>query len=171
MLLTNKDLLVHYVTKKPLRLACDASAYGLGAVISHVMPNGEERPIAFAFRTLSSSEKAYAQVKKETLGIIFGVKRFHKYLYGRKFTLMTDYKSLVTIFGLKSGIPILAAARMQRWALILIAYQYDIEYRRSDDHGNADALSRLPIKTDSETEEPNISILLMQINCLYLQET
>ena len=169
MLLTNKDLLVHYDTKKPLRLACDASAYGLGAVISHVMPNGEERPIAFAFRTLSSSEKAYAQVKKETLGIIFGVKRFHNNLYGRKFTLMTDYKPLVTIFGLQSGIPILAAARMQRWALILQAYQYDIEYRRSDDHGNA--LSRLPIKTDSETEEPNISILLMQIICLYLQET
>ena len=46
----------------------------------------------------------------------------------------------------KSGIPILAAARMQRWALLLAAYQYDIEYRSTAKHANADCMSRLPLK-------------------------
>ncbi|PIK58571.1 hypothetical protein BSL78_04477 [Apostichopus japonicus] len=108
------------------------------------MPNGEERPIAFASRTLSSSEKNYAQIEREALSLIFGVRKFHKFLYGRMFTLVTDHKPLTTILNPKSPIPTLAAARMQRWALILSAYTYNVEYRPSADHGNADALSRLP---------------------------
>lgn len=111
-------MLVHYDGNKQLKLACDASAYGLGAVISHIMDNGDERPIAFASRTLAPSEKNYAQLEKEALALIFGVKKFHKYLYGRRFTLVTDHKPLTTILGPKTGVPTLAAARMQRWALI-----------------------------------------------------
>ena len=153
--LQGSPLLVHYDLKKPLRLACDASAYGVGAVISHVMENGEERPIAFASRTLSASERNYSQIEKEALSIVFGVKKFHSYLYGRQFTLITDHKPLVTILGPKTGVPTLAAARMQRWALILAAYQYDIEYRKSAEHANADAMSRLvqsTVKDEFETE-------------------
>lgn len=74
-----------------LRLASDASPYGVGAIISHVLPSGEEHPIAFA----SPSEKNYAQIEKEALSIIFGVKMFHKYLYGRKFQLPTDLSRLL----------------------------------------------------------------------------
>ena len=142
--LSSDSLLVHYDAKKPLKLACDVSSYGVGAVISHVLKNGQERPIAFASRTLNKSEQNYAQIEKEALSIIFGVKKFHQYLYGRKFVLETDHKLLVAILGPKSGIPTLAAARMQRWAVILAAYDYDIVYRRSEDHSNADVLSRLP---------------------------
>ena len=140
-MITKSKLLVFYDMKKPLRLACDSSAYGVGAVVSHVMEDGTERPIAFASRTLSTSERNYAQVEKEALSLIFGVKKFHKYLYGRKFTLVTDHKPLVAIFGPKNGIPTLAAARMQRWALILSGYQYQIQYRPSPEHGNCDSLS------------------------------
>ncbi|XP_061735502.1 uncharacterized protein K02A2.6-like [Nerophis ophidion] len=143
LLLQNK-VLVHYNTRLPLRIACDASPYGVGAVISHVTEDGEERPVAFASRTLTEPERKYAQIEKEALAIIFGVKKFHKYLYGRKFTLITDHKPLLAILGPKSAVPTLAALRMQRWALILMAYNYEVEYKKSADHANADALSRLP---------------------------
>ena len=71
--LSSAEVLVHYDPSLPLQLACDASAYRVGAVISHVFPNGEERPIAYASRTLTSSEKNYAQIEKEALGLVFGV--------------------------------------------------------------------------------------------------
>ncbi len=67
-------LLVHYDPMKPLLLACDASSYRIGSVLSHVMDSGEERPVAYASRTLSSAEKNYSQLEKEGLAIIFGVK-------------------------------------------------------------------------------------------------
>ena len=82
--LTKAPVLAHYNSALPLRLAGDASPYGLGAVISHVYPDGSERPIAYASRTLSSSELNYAQVEKEALSLIFGLNFF---FFGLKFGL------------------------------------------------------------------------------------
>ena len=125
-------------------MAADASSYRIGAVVSHIYPDGSERPIAFTSRTLSKSERNYAQLEKEALSLVYGVWHFHRYLYGRCFTLVTDHKPILSP---RKGIPSLAAARLQRWAIILSAYQYQIEYKCTKDHGNADSLSRLPIPT------------------------
>ena len=83
-----------------------------------------------------------AQLEKEAASLIFGIKKFHQYLYGRKFT---DYKPLTAILGPKKGIPTLAAARLQRWAVLLSAYSYEIRFKPTADHANADGLSRLPL--------------------------
>lgn len=109
-------------------------------MISHRMPDGREKPIAYATRTLSKSEINYSQIEKEALGIIFGVQKFRDYLYGRKYLLITDHQPLVKIWGPKPGVPALAAARLQRWALLLSAYQYDIRYKLSAEHANAEGL-------------------------------
>lgn len=155
-MLVGSEVLTHYDPSLPIQLACDASPYGVGAVISHMMPNGVERPIAFASRTLNKAEANYAQLEREALGIIFGVRKFHQYLYGRKFMLLTDHRPLTTILGPHTGIPSLAASRLQRWALLLSGHLYDIKYRKADSHCNADGLSRLPLpvtKPELHTEE------------------
>lgn len=115
-LLCQESMLVHYDIKKPLKLFCDASPKGVGACLVHVMPSGEERPVVYASRSLSPAEQKYAQIEREGLAIIFSVRRFHQYLYGRAFTLVTDHQPLCKILGEKEGIAPLAAARMQRWA-------------------------------------------------------
>jgi len=103
-------VLAHYNPSLPLKLAADASAYSIGAVISHVYPDGTEKPIAYASRTLSSSERNYAQLEKEALSLVFGIQKFHSFLYGCEFTLYTDHKPLTTILNPKKEIPPLSAA-------------------------------------------------------------
>ena len=166
--LNSSKVLAHYDPSLPITMAGDASAYGIGSVISHILPDGSERPIAFASQTLSSSEKNYCQLEKEALSLVFGVKNFHQYLYGRKFTLITDHKPLLAILGPKKGIPPLAAVRLQRWSILLSAYNYDIQFKSTSAHANADGLSRLPI-SDNKTPDQSVEVSLFnvaQINCL-----
>ena len=112
-------VLTHFNLALPLRLASDASPYGIGAVMSHVLPNGIERPITFASRTLLTAERDYAQINKEALAIIWAVRKFHTYFYGRDFVLVTDHKPLTAIFNPERDLPALNVARLQRCALFL----------------------------------------------------
>uniref|UniRef100_A0A5S6Q9J0 RNA-directed DNA polymerase n=1 Tax=Trichuris muris TaxID=70415 RepID=A0A5S6Q9J0_TRIMR len=145
-ILTSSETLVHYDDKRPLVLATDACEVRVGAVLSHLFPCGEERPIAFASRALTETEKRYSTIDKEALAIIFGVTKFSQYLFGRRFTLETDHKPLERIFGEKREVPKIATNRLTRWALILSAYNYEVRYVPAKENAPADALSRLPVK-------------------------
>lgn len=116
----------------------------------NVDAKGQCRPIAYASRTLSKAETGYSQIEKEVLALVFGVKRFHYYLYGRTFVLVTDHKPLHTILGPKTGIPTIAAARLQRWAVLLSAYTYTLKFKSSAENADSNCLSRLPLPDHSE---------------------
>ena len=143
--LTEAPVLCIYDKYLPIKLACDASSYGIGAVLSHVYPDQSERPMAFASRTLNVSDKNYSQLDKEGLGVIFGIKKFNQYLFGRKFVLSTDNQALKYMLDKTAALPPLAASRIVRWQLFLAAYDFDVECKPSKKHANADMLSRLPI--------------------------
>lgn len=85
-------------------------------------------------RTLSPAEKRYSQLDKEGLAVIFGIKKFHKYLYGRVFTIYTDDKLLISLFNVKKPIPQMGSLRVQRWAVTLSAYEYNIVYKPGKHH-------------------------------------
>ena len=91
-LLLSSKVLTHFNQSLLLTLACDASAYGIGAILSHHMANGSEKPIGFVSRTLSKLEKGYPQIEKEALACVFGGRRFHDYLYGYHFLFQTNHR-------------------------------------------------------------------------------
>ncbi|MEE4247260.1 MAG: RNase H-like domain-containing protein, partial [Kangiellaceae bacterium] len=163
-LLLKSKALVHFDNNMEVTLECDSSQYGLGAVICHKI-DGIDRPIAFASRTLSSAEINYSQTEKEALALIFGIKRFHPYLYGRTFQLLTDHKPLVGLLREDKPIPAMASGRIQRWALLLSCYSYRLQYRQGASLLRADALSRLPLP-DSPTRTQPLAEVVLLMDCL-----
>uniref|UniRef100_A0A914WQW0 RNA-directed DNA polymerase n=1 Tax=Plectus sambesii TaxID=2011161 RepID=A0A914WQW0_9BILA len=153
-------MLTHYKPELPIIVAADASNEGIGAVIAHRLPDGRELPIAYASKTLTDTESRYPQIEKEALALMFGIKKFHQYLWGRHFLLRTDHQPLVKIFGSKKGLPTTAANCLQNYAITLMAYSFDIEYVNTLKFGKADGLSRLPSGEDVEFQP-----MMKKIDC------
>ena len=112
-------VLRYYSLDEEVTLQCDASQFGLGAVL---LQNGQ--PVAFASRTLTSAETRYAQIEKELLAIVFACEHFYLYVYGRyRVRVHTDHKPLETIEPLYS-----APKRLQRMLLRLQVFNIEVEY-------------------------------------------
>ena len=162
--LSSDVLLVHFDPGRKLAISCDASPYGIGAVLSHVYEHGTDRPIAYASWSLAPAEKKYSQIEKEGLAVVWGVKKFHLFLYGREFVILSDHKTLQFLFNEQKPVPTMASGLILRWALTLSAYKYHMEYRAGKDQGNVDALSRLPVgEAPLEVPIPGDTVLMLQM--------
>ena len=115
-LLTSSELLLHFNPELQIVLACDASAYGVGAVLAHCLPDGSERPVGCASRTLTKAEKNYSQWEREGLACIFGIKHFHAYLFGHSFDLVTDHQPLLALLNQHTETLSQVSARIRRWS-------------------------------------------------------
>ena len=160
-LLTSSKLLVHFNPQLPLLLACDASAYGIGAVLAHTMPDGSEQPIGYVSRTLNSAERNYSQLEKEGLSCVYGIKRFYAYLFGHPFTLITDHKPLLGLLDGQKPTSPQASARIRRWSLYMSTFEYTLKFRNTTAHANADALSRLPLPVEPAVSQLPPELVLL----------
>ena len=136
--LTSSPILAFPNEDDPFIIDCDASAVGLGCVLSQ-MQNKTERVIAFYSRTLNKLEWNYCTTRRELLAIVAAIKHFRHYLLGKKFLIRTDHSSLRWVTKCKTP-----EGQLARWLEVLSQYQFDIEYRPGRFHGNADGLSRRP---------------------------
>lgn len=128
----------------PVVLTCGASPTGIAAVLSHTI-NKEDRSIAFISRALTPSEQNYSQLDREALAIVFAVNKFYLYLFGRRFTLITDNTPLSRIFHQDAKLPVMSASRLLRYATILNGFDYVVKHKKSTDITHVDYLSRSPL--------------------------
>ena len=132
--------LAHFNQRYETFLIVDAGPEGLGAILAQEQPDQSLRPVHFASKTLTKTEQSYSQIEKEAHAVLWGCKRFHLYLYGTSFTVLTDHKPLEILYTHK-GKP---SARILKWAIELQSYDFTIKHIKGLDNP-ADILSRQPL--------------------------
>ena len=153
--LGSAPVLQYYDVKKETTIECDSSEHGLGAVITQ-----EGKPVAYASRTLTSTERNYAQIEKEALAIVFACERFEQYIMGKETTVLSDHKPLMNIFAK----PILTSPkRLQRMRLRLQKYTIKVQYKPGSQMHISDMLSRatLPI-SNRDNSTPNYLVFQLK---------
>ena len=131
--LTQGPILSYPDFNKEFQLTTDASGTGIGAILSQ-----DDKVISYASRTLNKAEIKYSTIEKECLAIVWAVRYFRPYLYGRKFKVLSDHKPLQYIFNIKDP-----GSRLVRWRLKLMEYDFDISYKPGKSIPHVDALSRI----------------------------
>ena len=156
-----KSLLQYYNTTKPVYVQCDASLFGLGVALLQPDDNNQLTPIAYASKSLTSAEQRYSCIEREMLSIVFGLQRFHTYLYGRSFIVITDHKPLLMIIDkpLSSAPP-----RLQRMLVKLQGYKFKIEHCPGKQNQLGDSLSRLPSPSNKQSIDLDIHVDLVQFS-------
>lgn len=149
-LLTQSPVLTLYDPNKNHRVSSDASSIGLGATLEQ-QEDLIWKPVSYISRRLSNTESRYATIEKEALGITWACNKFEEYILGKKFTIRTDHKPLVSIFGQKSLHEM--SPRLQRMRMLLMRFDYAIEHVPGKLLHLPDLLSRSPSKNaDPKTE-------------------
>lgn len=123
---------------KRFYIQCDASDYGIGAVLYQLSENNEESPIAFYSQKFNDCQRNYSVTEKECLAAVMAVKKFSPYAEMMHFTAITDHASLKWLMTLKD-----LSGRLARWSLQLQTYDFEI-HRKGLDNEVADMLSRFP---------------------------
>ena len=122
--LTSAETLGYFNKEAPTTVIADASPVGLGAILTQQQKDGP-RIISYASRSLSDTEKRYSQTEKEALALVWACEKFHPYVYGIPFELVTDHKPLEVIYGPKSR----PCARIERWVLRMQPYDFKVKYK------------------------------------------
>lgn len=120
-----------------------------------------DRPVAFASRTLTDTETRYAQIERELLAVVFACTKFKDYIYGKPTIVETDHQPLVTI--LKKPIHT-APARLQRMLLQLQCYDISLVYKKGKDMYLADTLSRAPNTQVYQSPAENDAFEVMSVS-------
>lgn len=141
--ITSEPILQYPDFSKQFTLTCDASDFGIGSVLSQEV-DGSELPIAFASRQLNKAERNYSVIEKELLAIVWSVKHFHVFLWGKTFRIFCDQKPISYLFNILEP-----TSRLLRWRLKLEEYNYKIIYKPGKYNVVADALSRIPVENDT----------------------
>ena len=115
-------------------LDTDASDYGIGATLSQVQWNetrkcSEERPISFASKTLTKTQRRYCVTRRELLAIVTFVNQFRHFLLGREFVIRTDHSALRWIMSFREP-----SQQMARWLEILSQFNFKMEHRAGKIH-------------------------------------
>ena len=172
-IISTEACLKFYDTNAPTYLMVDASQRGLGAAL--LQPDKQQdgdysrelRPVVFASKSLSKSQKNYVSIEREMLAITYGIKRLHTYLYGRPFTVLSDHKPLEII----CNKPLTnAPARLQAMMLAIQGYDYKVKHIPGKDIGLADALSRLPNPNNTDDVDVDVRVELVQFSTNMVKE-
>ena len=131
--LTSAPVLIHPDFRKRFFIQCDASYFGVGAVLFQKDEETNERPIAFFSQKLNSCQTNYSVTEKECLGAVLAMKRFRPYVELMPFTIITDHASLKWLISLKD-----LNSRLARWPLQLQSFKFDIEHRKGSENIVAD---------------------------------